>query len=151
MARPSEAPYTAAPNPAGPAPTTARSNTVEATSTVTPNAAASSRLVGSARIVVPITSTRVCHRSEPARCGDRWSDSRVGVVEAARDAQTIEHLVDLPPAPIVRADDLDGLDDRRGRPRPLAEVLGDRRVELLVAGTGRLGEHSVDDPEREGP
>ena len=62
-------------------------------------------------------------------------------------AQPIQHLVDLSAAPIVRADDPDRLDDRSGRPRPLAEVLGDRAVELLVAWTGRLGEHRVDDPQ----
>ena len=70
-------------------------------------------------------------------------------MKPAGDAEAIEHLVDLPAAPVLPADDPHGLDDGRRRPRPLAEVLAERGVELLVPGTGRLGEHGVDDAESE--
>ena len=78
--RPSDAPSTAAANPAGPAPTTARSNTVEVTSTATPNVAASSRLVGSVSTVVSITSTSVFH-PDGGSLGDPLTDGGVREVE----------------------------------------------------------------------
>ena len=82
--------------------------------------------------------------------GDRSADRRVGNVDAARYAETIQDVVDRWPASGVGGDDPDGLDNRSGRPRPFTEVFDDGGVELLVAWAGRLGQHRVDHPERDG-
>ena len=71
-------------------------------------------------------------------------------MNATRDAQPIENLMDLLGPAVIRAHDPDRLDRRDAHPGPLSEVLGDRGVELLVTWACRLGQHVVDHPERHG-
>ena len=63
-----------------------------------------------------ITSTSVCHSLDGARSAIRLPTVGVRDVQAARNSESIQQLVDLAAAAIVGVDDLDGLDDGRGRP-----------------------------------
>jgi hypothetical protein len=82
---------------------------------------------------------------------DRSTDRRVRRVHTGRNTDALQDLANLTDAPPIDiAHNLHRLDGRRGRPRPIAEILGDRTVELLVAGAGRLGQDGVGEAQRDG-
>ena len=142
---PSDAPYTAAERPAGPAPTMMRSNSMLPGLTGDPDARARSALVGSFRMV-PSGKTTSGNCRLVARALDQCPTVvRIGEQERVRHRAPSEGLPQLEGAPRPRFTD----DEHRVRRRalrigPVEEHPGDRVVEQLV-GRRRRPEHVVVD------
>ena len=140
---PSEAPYTAADRPAGPAPTTTRSNSMRSGLTGAPAATAISALVGFSR-TSPLGNTMIGSSTpSPAAATSALPSARVGEAEAVRDRALLERLAQLvgPTRPRL-ADDVDRVRRRAVGLGPVEQHAGDRLVEQLV-GRVRRAQHVV--------
>ncbi len=89
--------------------------------------------------------------SRASRVGDRSPDLGVWTVDTRRNAEALQESADLTDTvALTVTHDLHGFHRRCGGPRPIAELLGDGAVELLVASAGRLGQERVGGAQRGG-